>query len=338
MALRWSAAVAIAPFLAESVRVVREASETTRSAGKVDMLYTYGAPGPASPSLRNARNSNGCFPGIRAWAGRGYGPTGTSDAVPQITWPLGYRHNWMTSEDFDVRGDYTVRRTTCSQESEYEPRTRVTDPVLHLRTYYVNVAHKKSEAFGNLTDLATIGSYFPDPDYMKARTEGLGWRYVDTASAPGGSSSGGPQQVHLLQHPDTLECMITFQGSHSVGDWQANFDVGKAHFCGFVDEDETCSGNFGGMCEVKRLGNSFVHKGFRDHLRRMIRSSEFQSKIRPKLGSCPRLNVAGHSLGGAVSSLFTGCLHRAPRPGQYGYESDYKYISFTKGSPRRMWQ
>jgi len=340
MTLRWSVTLAIAPLVAESMRVVKGTSdtETDSSRGKVDLLYTYGAPGPASPSLRNSLRSDGCFPGVRAWAGRGYGFTGTSDAVPQVTWSLGYRHNWMTSEDFDVRGDYEIRTKTCSQESEYEPRTRVVDAILHLRTYYINVAHSKSEAFGNLTDLATVGSYFDDSAYMKARTEALGWRYVDTASAPGGQITGGPQQVHLLQHPSTLECMITFQGSDSAGDWQANLDAGKSHFCGFVDEDETCTHQFGGMCEVKRVGNSFVHKGFRDHLRRMIRSSEFQNKIRPKLGNCPKLTVAGHSLGGAMSSLFTGCMNRAPRPGQYGYETDYKYISFTKGTAKRMWQ
>jgi len=248
------------------------------------------------------------------------------------------------SVEYDVRGDYTIKKSSCpsvyTQEAPNPPHEfRLVDPILHLRTWYVSGANRISPAFGNLTDIATIGSYFDDPAYIKARTEALGWKYVAMARHPGNTLTGGPQQVHLVQKEDTLDCLITFQGSDSFQDWVANFNVAKSHFCGLVDEDESCESliDLTGQCEVKRIGNSFVHLGFRDHLRRMVQSGEFQTFIRPRLGGCNKLTVAGHSLGGAMSSLYTACMAMAPQPGQYGYEEDYKYMNFTKEKPRRLW-
>jgi len=318
---------------------------TSKSVGRVDALYTYGAPGAASPGFLNPLRGDGCFPGERAWAGRLYlNLSGTADAVPQITHVLGYRHPMMSSTEYDVRGGYTVRRSACpslyAQEAPNPPHEyRLIDPVLHLRTWYVSGADTVSDAFGNLTDLATVGSYFNDEAYIRARTEALGWKYVAMAKHPGNSINGGPQQVHLVQKENTLDCLVTFQGSDSFQDWVSNFDVRKSHFCGFVDADEECRSliDITGQCSVKRAGNSFVHRGFRDHYRRMVTSAEFQSNIRPLLPGCNKLSVAGHSLGGAMSELFTACLDKAPRRSEYGYEEDYKYISFTRGTPRRLW-
>merc|ERR1719195_1763107 len=85
-----------------------------KAAGRVDSLYTYGAPGSASPGFLNPNRGDGCFPGERAWAGRIYlNLTGTADAVPQITHVLGYRHPMMSSVEYDVRNGYTIRRSAC---------------------------------------------------------------------------------------------------------------------------------------------------------------------------------------------------------------------------------
>lgn len=307
--------------------------------GGVDALYTYGAPGCSSPGFYNPTRSDGCFPGLRAWAGRKFlDLTGTADQVGMLTVPLGYRHPMQDSAEFDVRGSYTVRKEECSYAAQGLPWYRLGDVLLHLRTGYKNVAETISEEFGNLTDMATFGSYFGDLEYIKLRSRALGWRYVSMATHPGNTLNGGPQQVHLVQHPQTLECLMTFQGSHSPQDWVSNLAVAKSHFCGFVDRDEECPELLDtGVCQVKKLGHTFVHLGFRDHLRRMVRSDEFQENIRPLLPGCAKLQVAGHSLGGAMSTLFTACTNKAPQPGEYGYEEDYMYINYTRGTPRQLW-
>merc|ERR1719330_2052367 len=104
----------------------------------------------------------------------------------------------MASTEVDVRGDYTIRKSACpslyAQEAPNPPHEfRLIDAILHMRTWYTSGAHKISDAFGNLTDIATIGSYFDDPEYIAARTEALGWKYVAMAKHPGNDWVGGPQ-------------------------------------------------------------------------------------------------------------------------------------------------
>jgi hypothetical protein len=278
-----------------------------------------------------------CFPGLRSWTGqRFFVVTAFADQIPMLPAPVFYKHPMMDVAEFDVSSlsNPTVEISPCSNDAQTQPWYRVGNMVLHARTPYISAAYKVSAWLGNVTDMAAMQSYFQDPDYVKQRVQGFGWRLAGSAFHEGGSIDGGPQVLYLMQHPGTLECLMTFQGTNSIQDVVVDVQAQKAHFCGFVERDESC-GLFE-SCSPRRSGSSFVHKGFRDHLRRMVKSQDWQRNIRPALPKCAKVYVGGHSLGGAMSELFTTCVARAPQPGQYGYEEDYKYMYWHKGTPARL--
>merc|ERR1719203_245154 len=98
--------------------------------------------------------------------------------------------------------------------------------------------------------------------------------------------------------------------------------VTPSDFCGFAPRQPM------DMPWVPKEGEHWVHEGWRDKLRFMVRNRDWQRKVRSKLSTCSKVYVAAHSAGGAVAELFTACAHAAPQPGSPGYESDYKYIGW----------
>jgi len=146
-------------------------------------------------------------------------------------------------------------------------------------------------------------------DFMRENNET--WGLVGTGRDDGeGTVTSGPQVSQLVQHPETLECILSFQGSASIGDWFTNGWALARPFCGL---------------------EQLVHEGFRDHFRRIVSNPTWQENIRPNLGKCSKLYVTGHSLGGAQSSLFMACAASAP------YEDkDYDLIRWTQDTPQRL--
>merc|ERR1719215_227221 len=129
----------------------------------------------------------------------------------------------------------------------------------------------------------------------------LGGAYVEGGTTP---SEGGDQVSYLVQDPETLDCMHTFQSTKSAEDWVADGQTQPSPFCGLP---------------------SAVHMGFRDHLRLMFRSDEYQFGIRERLPLCRNVYVIGHSLGGAMAELFSACVNNAP-PADLDVEGDYSML------------
>jgi len=96
---------------------------------------------------------------------------------------------------------------------------------------------------------------------------------------------------------------LAFTPTHHTTQWLVNLRFVPTKFCGIPN----------------------VHKGFRNQVRRAIRSSSWAQQMRPALAACSKLYVAGHSLGGAQAQLVAACLQRAPARGEDGWE-DYKYL------------
>lgn len=284
-------------------------------AGTVDLLYTFGAPSTGKPAIKNPQSTDGCFPGLRLWSSnRGAGDFGEDevDIIPSLAHNLGYRHAYMDGVDLEV-GEGKQYHKKCSEEHTTSPPGWA-KAYLHASKTYIEEASKLDALAMNVSQIALKASYFHDEQEAARHASSSGWGLVQTAYNDDGAT-GDPQVAHLLQNPDNLECVITFQGKDSFQDWLTEDTAAPVDFCGLDEE---------------------VHKGFRNHLRRLVRTDAFQSRIRPYLKGCAKVIATGHSLGGAMAELFAACLARAPSRGAPGWDSDYQYLSWKVGDPTRM--
>lgn len=277
------------------------------SRGEVDGLVTVGAPAGSEGVMPYPRTTNGCFPGLRIQSARQlwFGQQQV-DIVPPLTRPFGFSHPNMWAAKIFV-GSKRMDIAGCGEEFERDPSVEVPSGILHdeSMTYF-----PETPKF-NLGRLANLAARVPLPQSTSSNPEEVteailpfGWHLV--ASAFDGNSMS-----HLMQEPETLECFVTFRGSKTFQDWVGNVQLSKVDFCGLPQK---------------------VHNGFRDNLRGIIASEDWQQKLRPLLPSCSKVYAVGHSLGGVTAQLFAACAAQAPEEGQEGYE-DYALLGWTRGVP-----
>jgi len=313
--------------------------------GQVDYLFTLGAPGTASPALQNRRGSSPCFKGFRVWlSNENVLFPDTVDWCTQVANIKGLHHAWMPSMNINIDGDEGHERQDrpCNLEETWQPDMDWgTSLELHWRGYYINAVDQvMSHYHSNLSKFIGNFSYWHNITALISIVESMGWGLVATAHHPGNEDKHQEEQVaHLLQHPTSLECVLTFQGTGGTLDgWLTDAHFFPDRFCGLEDEDEDDCPAIRvpppSPCPVKNPRSSFVHSGFRNRLLAMMSTQGFRS-IKRSLPSCAKLTVGGHSLGAAVSELFTACASNAPQEGEYGYE-DYRNMSWRKGVPKKL--
>lgn len=276
------------------------------SPGKVDALFTLGAPGPFAKTPGNL--SIDCFPGVRlinTYDRKEIFAPSTVDMVPSATARLGLRHFRMDIGRVDHRykkyslvpcSDKTrdagkdlggIGRVPLHMPAKYEEAKPFLPPRLSTMTTFARMAYNADKLTGN-RNLAPYG-----------------YRVVGTAT----SETDWKQVSHLTQNRKTLGCTLTFHGTEGTADWIANFQIRFVNFCSL---------------------DTKVHNGFSKQLLRMVNNPEFQANIKPKLPYCKTLTVVGHSMGGAVGELLAACLANAPGPS----DPDYAAMSFTKETPK----
>merc|ERR1712007_195348 len=146
---------------------------------------------------------------------------------------------------------------------------------------------------------------------MKVHTPG--WILVHyanimgTASVPVGSKD--TDKVFLVQSKKNLNCMLTFSGTEAAIEYLTSLDHLSVSFCGFYP----------------------VHRGFTEEIYTITHSQEYQHGIKPKLSKCSSVTVVGHSLCGAIASVFAACIN-----GRVKDNAAYQQMAWKKGNAELM--
>ena len=323
------------------------------TAGTVDSLYTFGAPGTASPGLTHSTTKDGCFPGARVTTQR---TKGTGTWTDPITWVTNAVWLWNPKVDLyildvdDPSKDQIVScKTPGVQQMPRAPgswrlgawtRDMINAMELHTGKVFNEVTSRSSnKMLQSLSKFAVDLSYERDPKVAAQMAKSAGWRVVGAAMYEAGTSdtwvwSFGTQVSYLVQNPRSRDCIVTFQGTNDNVDNLQNIRGRTRPFCGLTLETDRCR-PLPGTCRVTNQGDSFVHSGFAAELERMTQHPSWQKNVRERLPSCAHVSAFGHSLGGAMSDLFTACITRKPQDGSFGHE-DYASMSWTKQRPRTL--
>jgi len=290
----------------------KRGGEARRSPPQIDGIFPFAAPGSADNGLTNPRASSGCFPGVRSSLVRHQWWGQEADLATTITGVIGFRHPKMDFSLVDEKNDAKSNFYPCDNETPNRPRGT---PKIALHAWELYQGEYESRDFGwgelwhYLSNLALPNSYVDNSEFVHARAREYNWSLIGSAIDAGGLNYVGEQVSHLFQQDSSGECILTFQGSSSPEDWVANLNLDKINFCGYGARGER------------------VHEGFKDALMHIVNDTAWQNNVRPKLSTCSKVYVTGHSLGAAQAELFGACVNMAPQVGQDGYE-DYKYIGW----------
>jgi len=297
---------------APAFRVKPKRGEDRRSPPQIDGIFAFAAPGSADNGFTNPRAKSGCFPGVRnalvrhQWWGQ------EADLATTITGVIGFRHPKMDFSLVDEKNDARSNFYPCDNETPNRPRGT---PKIALHAWQLYQGEYESRDFGwgvlwhYLSNLALPNSYASNSEFVHARAREYGWSLIGSAVDAGGIAYVGEQVSHLFQQDSSGECILTFQGSSSPEDWVANLNLDKVNFCGYGARGER------------------VHEGFKDALMHIVNDTAWQNNVRPKLSTCSKVYVTGHSLGAAQAELFGACVNMAPQVGEDGY-ADYQFIGW----------
>ena len=236
------------------------------TAGTVDSLYTFGAPGTASPGLTHSTTKDGCFPGARVTTQR---TKGTGTWTDPITWVTNAVWLWNPKVDLyildvdDPSKDQIVScKTPDVQQMPRAPgswrlgawtRDMINAMELHTGKVFNEVTSRSSnKMLQSLSKFAVDLSYERDPKVAAQMAKSAGWRVVGAAMYEAGTSdtwvwSFGTQVSYLVQNPRSRDCIVTFQGTNDNVDNLQNIRGGTRPFCGLTLETDRCRPSTGNL-------------------------------------------------------------------------------------------
>lgn len=277
-------------------------SDRSGHAGKVTSLHTFGAPHVSTLPLFK----EGCMDGYRVITYLTRFPLAKVDLVPTLLGLMKFEHpniRTLKITNRSIVGGKIQGEWSCGRKQGLVAG----DIGMHDKGLYLKIMSRLPESHIKSKQAASVGlmnSYETDVNQVSRNLRNSGFRLV-------GQSTAGEDVVNLMQDEESNNCILTFEGSDSMDDWGSNLNMNKVGFCGL---------------------EARVHEGFREELMMVINSPEFQENIRPKLGKCAALDATGHSLGGAIATLFAACVN-----GQHGgNDSEYNLMSWNMEAPVLM--
>mmetsp|Transcript_50309 Transcript_50309/g.120031 ORF Transcript_50309/g.120031 Transcript_50309/m.120031 type:complete len:367 (-) Transcript_50309:45-1145(-) len=274
-----------------------------RSESKVTFIFTFGAVATSKEPLEDLSQPSRSFTGLRCY----------TEAIDNSFFPR--RTDAGSDLNLLMHPKVATLALHLGKDSEFYPgegrpelprhgteAIRLPDVDLHdMKHYFIrlenlqldgeDVSHmplfESAHKFANLA----WGAYEKQTHWQTKqilRMEDLilknlkGWRLVaqeqqDTLQAV--------DNLWLVQSEKTMNCMLVFEGTHSVQEFEVNLRPKMETYCGFED----------------------VHGGYADKLFWLMKHS--MPKLRPKLGKCKSVACTGHSLGGSLCEVFAACAN-----------------------------
>jgi len=287
---------------------MRRGKHKVGSVGTVDSLWTYG--GPEVGKSRPLTSFGGCFKGQRVVITNGTGSRKGVDLVSIVARKVGYYPAEMNLVEVEKQSR-TRKVAKCSSDLMRKPEGRGKFDLHDIPLYY-ELLRETGESSLQLdyAHFALFTAAVKNKADARSDVQRRGWELVGIANHQGGIILGGPQVAHLIQHPSTLDCVVTFQYTMSLADWWNNLAILSKSFCGRSEK---------------------VHGGLANALSLTINSTEWQANIRPNLKYCSKVITVGHSQGGAQAELFAACVNQNPNS-----NGAYNSIKWTRATPKRL--
>lgn len=179
----------------------------------------------------------------------------------------------------------------------------LTSVTLHDKGEYVARASRVNSTLDYIANVGLMHSYNTDTAYVAAAVRERGWGLVTSVLV------NETEISHLIQNPETLDCILTFEGTDTAEDWWTDLNYFRTTFCGFEG----------------------VHSGYVAEFTSLVEGAKWQTFIKPQLNKCRKVQTVGHSLGGALATLFTACALTAPVN-----DVHYPFVHWTPEEPELM--
>mmetsp|Transcript_63946 Transcript_63946/g.113705 ORF Transcript_63946/g.113705 Transcript_63946/m.113705 type:complete len:633 (-) Transcript_63946:72-1970(-) len=292
----------------------------SKDLGVVNRIYTFGAPATSTPAMPNKQAANGCFQGLRTYTENVIaGGTHEVDAASVFTQ---YPHakvaalalHWDENSFFAECADPDV------QEAFDWPKGGASHWEMHGEQHYrprlgnVSVEGRdvlKEEPFATANKMMTLAykSYDTVSNVKAAIKEHLpGWRLVDRQVYENTDTYYDTDPIMLAQEESTLNCALVFTGTDNFWELFTSTSQSPSDWCGFDQ----------------------VHLGYRDEVRTILKHDSWNA-IKAKLAKCNEVYCVGHSLGGAMCDVFSGCVNT-----QDVSNADFQSLMWHKEAPEFM--
>ncbi|CAJ1330736.1 unnamed protein product [Effrenium voratum] len=282
----------------------------------ISAMYTFGAPAVSKPPMPDLARDDKCFQGLRTYTenklpggGRQVDAASMFDAYP-------HPHISVLALDWAQDSYYQP----CPGDATWPKGGGAADWGLHSETHYSprlkevtldGVKMAEQEPFKTANDMVILAykSYDSVENTIKELKEKLPkWRLVERRVFEWSQGAYDDDPIMVAQNVDTLDCALIFTGTNHFGELGSSV---KQHLTGYCGFDQ-------------------IHAGYRDEVWQLSDHTVWP-KITAKLAKCASVRCVGHSLGGAMCDVFSGCINsgRADDP-------DYQKLMWWQGTPELM--